>query len=85
MRKKISILMVSFALLGAFAAPRALRADDLGELKSALNKLEDARTQLQKVHPDKAGRRNKAIVYINRSILQVEGAIRYETYKKSKH
>jgi len=81
---KFIALAIPFLMFSLTAIPTISRADNLSHLQKTLSQLEDARTELQKVTPDKAGRRNKAMVYINRAILQVEGAIRYENNKKNR-
>ena len=79
---KLIALAIPFLMFSLTAIPTVSHADDLSHLQKTLDQLEDARTELQKVTADKAGRRIKAMVYINRAILQVEGAIKHENSKK---
>ena len=84
MIKRLFTLTFPLLLLASVSMPHTGRADDLSHLEKTLDQLEDARTELQKVSADRAGRRNKAIIHINRAILQVQAAIKTENYKKSR-
>ncbi len=74
MKRIIAVVVVAMLLVGGTVG---ICAADEPHMRAALERLREAREQLEKAEPNKGGHREKAIELIDRAMEQVKGGIEF--------
>ena len=74
MKRILAVVVIAVLLVSGTVA---ISAADQPHMRAALERLKEARAQLEKAAPNKGGHREKAIELINHAIEQVKAGIEF--------